>query len=119
MRRHSISGYALLMVLGLAWLVGQPGARSLSADQAGGLPGLEKRLAALEATVASLQKVNNSQAAKIAALTSRLQVVEAKTAAIRDDGTTYVITGRNVFIQDGSGNTDGGTGLGNLTIGYN
>jgi hypothetical protein len=55
----------------------------------------------------------------LASLNSRLQVVEAKTAPISVDGSGFTITGKNVFIQDGSGGTNGGTGLGNLTIGYN
>src|SRR5262249_44614356 len=112
MRKHGISGYGLLMVLGLAWLVGQPGVRSLSANQAGGLPALEQRVAALEALVKSLQQTNSGQAAEIAAL-------EAKTAPISVAGTNFMITGKNVFIVDGSGATDSGSGLGNLTIGYN
>src|SRR5262249_30921254 len=133
MRKHGILGYALLMVLGLAWLVGQPGVRSLSADQAGGLPALEKRVAALEALVKSLQQTNTSQAADIAALKNRLdqaevdltaldaglQAVEVKTAPISVVGTDFVITGKNVFIVDGSGATKSESGLGNLTVGYN
>src|SRR5262249_61624379 len=82
MRKHGISGYGLLMVLGLAWLVGQPGVRSLSADQAGGLPALEKRVAALEAMVKSLQQTNNSQAAEIAALNNGLDQAELELAAL-------------------------------------
>src|SRR5262249_5502588 len=119
MRKHGILGYGLLMILGLAWLVGQHGVRPLSADQPGGLPALEKRVAALETMVASLQQVNAGQAAEIASLKNRLTVVEAKTAPISVAGTDFVITGKNVFIQDGSGFTEGGTGLGNLTVGYN
>jgi hypothetical protein len=119
MRKHGISGYGLLMVLGLAWLVGQPGVRSLSADQAGGLPALEKRVAALEALVKSLQQTNSGQAAEIAALNARLLAVEGKTAPISVAGTDFVIAGKNVFIVDGSGATESDSGLGNLTIGYN
>jgi hypothetical protein len=55
----------------------------------------------------------------LAQLNARLQAVEAKTAPVVVDATTYSIVGRNVFIQDGSGRTDGATGLGNLTVGYN
>ena len=119
MRKHGISGYGLLMVLGLAWLVGQPGVRSLSADQAGGLPALEKRVAALEALVKSLQQPNSGQAAEIAALNARLLAVEGKTAPIGVAGTDFVIAGKNVFIVDGSGDTESHSGLGNLTVGYN
>jgi hypothetical protein len=107
------------MFLGLAWLVGQPGVRSLSADQAGGLPALEQRVAALEALVKSLQQTNTNQTAQITALSNRLLAVEAKTAPIGVAGNDFTITGKNVFIRDGSTQTDGGTGLGNLTIGYN
>jgi hypothetical protein len=131
MRKHGIQSHALLIILGLAWLVGE--ARPLSAQQTGGLPNLERRVAALEAKVNWLQQTNTSQAAQIAALQSRLVqdeatltslnaqllVVEAKTAPISVAGTDFMIIGKNVFIQDGSGQTDGGTGLGNLTIGYN
>src|SRR4051812_595092 len=53
MKKYGIPSYTLLIVLIVAWLVGQPGARPLAADQAGGLPALEKRVAALEATVKS------------------------------------------------------------------
>jgi hypothetical protein len=55
----------------------------------------------------------------LASLNARLNAVEAKTAPISVAGTSFIITGKNVFIQDGSGQTDGGTGLGNLTVGYN
>jgi hypothetical protein len=48
-----------------------------------------------------------------------LAALEQKTAPLSVSGTALVITGVNVFIQDGSGNTDSGSGLGNLTIGYN
>lgn len=133
MRKHNILGYGLLMVLGLAWFMGQPSVRSLSADQAGGLPALEKRAAALEAMVASLKEVDESQVAEIAALKVRLDqvetylaaldgglmVVEAKTAPIRVLGTEFQIIGKNVSILDGSGATESNTGLGNLIVGYN
>jgi hypothetical protein len=119
MRKHGISGYGLLMIVGLAWLVGQPGVRSLSADQAGGLPALEKRVAALEALVKSIQQTNGGQAAEIAALNARLLAVEGKTAPISVAGTDFVIAGKNVFIVDGSGATESDSGLGNLTVGYN
>jgi hypothetical protein len=126
MRRHGILGYGLLMVLGLSWLVSQPGVRSLSADQSGGLPALAQRVAALE-------QVNAGQAAEIAALKNRLiqaemelaaldaglMDVEAKTAPISVVGTEFQIIGKNVSILDGSGGTESNTGLGNLIVGYN
>jgi hypothetical protein len=119
MKNLGMRGYGLLIVLGVAWLVGRQGEPRLSADQGGGLPALETRVVALEAAVASLQQTNTSQAAQITALTTRLLAVEAKTAPISVAGTSFTITGKNVFIQDGSGATDSATGLGNLTIGYN
>jgi hypothetical protein len=133
MRTRGIPTYGLLAALALAWLVGQHGTRPLAADQAGGLPDLAKRVAALEATVASLQQANAAQAAQIAALKNRLDQdevelaaldagltdVEAKTAPIRVVGTEFQIIGTNVSILDGSGATESKTGLGNLIVGYN
>src|SRR5262245_48565656 len=112
MKKYGIPGYVVLIVLSVAWLVGQPGARPLSADQSGGLPDLERRVAALEAVVASLNQTNTDQSAQIAALKNRLDlaemelveldaglmVVEAKTEPISVAGTDFVITGTNVFI---------------------
>lgn len=119
MKRHRMYGYGLLMVIGLAWLVGQQGEHALSAPHTGGLPDLEKRVAALEAKINSLQQTIDSQSTQIAALDARLVAVEAKTAPISVAGTAFTISGKNVFIQDGSGNTQSNSGLGNLTIGYN
>lgn len=110
---------ALALAIALGWLGGAGAPRPLAAQQAGGLPALERRVAALEAAGAAQQQVNAGQASQITALNTRLLVVEGKTAPISVSATTYAITGRNVFILDGSGATDGGTGLGNLTIGYN
>jgi hypothetical protein len=131
MNKRGILDSTLLILLGLAWLMGQ--ARPLFAQQTGGLPDLAQRMTALEARVNTLQQTNTNQAAQIAALQSqllqdkatltalnaRLLVVEAKTAPISVVGTDFIITGKNIFIQDGSGQTNGNTGLGNLTIGYN
>jgi hypothetical protein len=74
--------------------------------------GLPARVAALEAQVAALKTADSGKQ-------TRLTAVEVKAAALSDDGTNFAITGRNVHIRDGSGITNGGTGLGNLTIGYN
>lgn len=52
-------------------------------------------------------------------LDARLTAVEAKTAPLSVAGSDFIITGKNVHVLDGSGFTDGGMGLGNLTIGYN
>ena len=103
----------------LVWLVGQLGQSPLIAQQTGGLPALEARLAALEAMVAALQEVNTNQADRIAALEARITQVEAKTSPISVAGTNFVITGKNVFIVDGSGATESSSGLGNLIVGYN
>jgi hypothetical protein len=132
MRRHGIHGYGLLMVLGLAWLVGQQ-ARPLSAQQTGGLPALERRVAALEAKVISLQQNNTDQTAEIVALKRRLGQVESKLAFVSVEGTDMVITGANLHLRNGLGATNGNpgdpfttdptmtlvNGTGNLTIGYN
>ncbi len=134
MKNYGTRGYGLLIVLGVAWLMGQQGVRPLSAEQAGGLPALERRVAALEAQNqgqaqqiallqnALVQETAARQAADTAlqnSLNARLLVVKAKTAPISVDGLAFTITGKNVFIQDGSGMTDSATGLGNLTVGYN
>ena len=103
----------------LVWLVAQPGARPLLADQRGGLPALEQRVAELEALVKSLQENNTSQVDQIAALNARLLAVEAKTAPISVADTDFMIIGKNVSIVDGSGATESSTGLGNLIVGYN
>ena len=50
---------------------------------------------------------------------ARIAALEAKTAPLSVVGDSFVITGKNVYIVDGSGTTDSDTGLGNLTIGYN
>jgi hypothetical protein len=58
----------------------------------------------------------------LTSLHNRLLVVEQKTAPVTVNGTEYVITGKNVSIVDGFGQTfdpNGPSGLGNLTIGYN
>jgi hypothetical protein len=73
--------------------------------QQGGLPDLDDRLTAVEGMVLAID--------------SALEAVEAKTAPLSVDGDDFIITGKNVHIRDGSGLTDGDTGLGNLTIGYN
>jgi hypothetical protein len=104
-----------------------------SAQQTGGLPALERRVAALEALVKSLQQTNTDQSNRIAALEKRLDQaetklaaldaglmgVQAKTAPISVAGNDFIVSGKNVFIQDGSGVTHSDTGLGNLTVGYN
>jgi hypothetical protein len=130
MRTRGIPTYGLLAALVLAWLVGQHGTRPLAADQAGGLPDLARRVAALEATIGSLQQTNAGQAADIAALKARLNQVEGKLAFVSVQGTEMYITGANLHIRNGLGATNGNpadpsdvtgvvNGLGNVTIGYN
>ena len=111
--------FRFAILLALAWLVAQLGQPPLAAQQKGGLSALEPRVAALEATLAALKEENISQAAAIATLEARVTQVEGKTAPISVTETTYTITGRNVFIVDGSGQTRNDSGLGNLTVGYN
>jgi hypothetical protein len=133
MKSYDMRAIGLLVLLGLAWFIGQPGARPVSAQQTGGLPALERRVAALEALVKALQGANTDQAAEIEALETRLdqaeadlaaldaglQAVEAKTAPISVAGADFVIAGKNVSIVDGSGATKSDSGLGTLTVGYN
>jgi len=53
-------------------------------------------------------------------LTDRVQELEAKLACLSKDGDNVVFEKCNVYIRDGSGQTDGAVnGLGNLIIGYN
>src|SRR5262245_8752902 len=106
MKDHGIRGYGLLIVLGLAWLVGQMGPRPLAAQQTGGLPALERRVAALEAMVASLQQTNTGQAAEIVALKQRLGEVEGKLAFVSVQGQEMYITGANLHIRNGLGATN-------------
>lgn len=132
MSRSNAARFWIVSVVLLAFAV-LGGPKNAFAQQTGGLPQLERRVAALESLVSTLAQTNADQAAKILALTARLdaaeaklasqntrvQNLEAKTAPIAVVGTQMTITGVNVFIQDGSGSTASNSGLGNLTIGYN
>ena len=94
--------------------------------QAGGLPALQTRVAALEAQ-------NTSQGQQIAALAGRVAALEAKTQYLTVSGTDTYFTGTNVHIRNGLGSTNGNpadpftldpddtavNGLGNLIVGYN
>ncbi|MBC8101398.1 MAG: hypothetical protein H7Z41_02260 [Cytophagales bacterium] len=74
---------------------------------------LTVRLSSLENQHAALYSVAiNSTLPKVTAL-------ENKTAPLTLSGTNLTLSGVNVRIVSGSGNTDDTTGLGNLTIGYN
>jgi hypothetical protein len=114
-----LRGFGFAILLGLAWLVGQLSQPTHAAPQTGGLPALERRVESLEAMVAELKKVNTDQAEEIAALGDLITAFEDKTASISVVGNDFMITGKNVFILDGSGDTKSTSGLGNLTIGYN
>ena len=95
-------------------------------SQAGGLPALQNRVAALEAQ-------NASQGQQIASLTGRVVALEAKTQYLTVSGTETYFTGTNVHIRNGLGSTNGNpddprtldpddtavNGLGNLIVGYN
>ena len=145
-RRWLAAGLCVL-ILGLVALAPKPSQSAASNSQQGGLPALDQRVTQLESLVAALQQSNSDQAGQIAALklradqdesalaaltlrvgqaesalaahAARVAAVEAKTAPISVVGTAFIITGKNVFIQDGSGATASTTGLGNLTVGYN
>ena len=56
----------------------------------------------------------------VAGLTSRVEALEAKLAHVSASGNDIVISGANLYVNDGSGTTDGPVnGLGNVVIGYN
>ena len=58
--------------------------------------------------------------AMVEALTSRVVALEAKLAHVTVEGNDITISGANLYVNDGSGTTDGPVnGLGNLVIGYN
>jgi hypothetical protein len=104
---------------------------------------LERRLAELELRVETISRRSRRRLAALAmaaglaaawaatpesraqfgltltGLNTRLQAVEAKTAPLSFDGTTLTISGANVQIVDGTGQTVSNSGLGNLTVGYN
>lgn len=98
------AGFALMAVTAALFL--SPASRQAIAQQTGGLPALEQRVAALEA--------------KVAALTATVNNIHSSPFTV--SGTDVTLTGYNLHIVSGSGATnDGGalTGLGNLIIGYN
>ena len=136
MKNRLFRGFYLLFAISLAWLVSQQLLRPISAQETGGLPALERRVAALEAKVNSQQTSIADLQAKLNAETSRAKAAEAElqtsvsalqalTAPLSLNGTDLTFTGVNVHIVSGSGRTDDGvgsggtlTGLGNLIIGY-
>jgi hypothetical protein len=127
----------VLMALAFSALAGMlllsPGSRNAVAQQAGGLPALEKRVAALEATITSLQ--NQVNHISLTPGPAGPQGPKGDTGAtgpmgpagtagaspfvLSGDGTTYVLSGYNLQIVDGTGQTPSLSGRGNLIIGYN
>ncbi len=112
--------------------------------QAGGLPALERKVAALEAQnqgqaqqISALQNALAQEAAARqaadAALAARVVVLEQKTQYLSVSGTETYFTGTNIHIRNGLGATNGNpadpnardaastqvNGLGNLIVGYN
>jgi hypothetical protein len=107
--------YLFDVTIGAAGPQGEPGARGDRgpAGEQGppgppGPPGPD-----VTAQIAQLQ-------ALVAGLTTRVVALEAKLAHVSVSGDDIVISGANLFVNDGSGTTDGPVnGLGNVVIGYN
>lgn len=73
-------------------------------------------------TIAKASEVNENFAdlvTAINALESKVAALETKLLAVTDDGTDFIITGRNVHIRNGGGSTWTANSLGNLILGYN
>jgi hypothetical protein len=104
--------YLFDVTIGAVGPEGAPGAKGDRGDPgppgAPGLPGPD-----VTAQIAELQ-------ALVAELTSRVAALEAKLAHVTVSGNDMVISGANLYVNDGSGGTDGPVnGLGNVVIGYN
>lgn len=120
------------------------GAQNGNSAQAGGLPALEKRVAALEAQnqsqgqqiIALQTSLAQERSARMAAdtlLAARATTLETKTQYLSVQGSETYFTGTNVHIRNGLGATNGNpadpralasnatqvNGLGNLIVGYN
>ena len=121
---------APLSLLALLLLAPAP---DVGAQQTGGLPEIEKRLAALSALtgsqsvqIAALQAALSAEAASRLALAARVAVLESRTqdmSRLVDPNTgqdTVRFTAVNVQIVNGTGTRDAPVnGLGNLIVGYN
>ena len=156
-RRRSRGMMVLAFLTLLCVLLASPGSRRAIAQQAGGLPALADRVAALEAKVRDLQKqINNisltpgpvgpqgpagsagpagpqgpvgpqgpqgdtgaTGPAGPAGPQGSTGPAGASPFVLSDDGTTYVLSGYNLQIVDGTGSTGSSSGKGNLIIGYN
>jgi hypothetical protein len=137
-------GRSIAVWCGLVCLLSNPESVALFAQQSGGLPSLEARVAALEMLLgekseeiadlwAALQTEREARLAAEAALASRASAVETKTHYMSVLGTETYFTGTNVHIRNGLGSTNGNpsdpratqpalsvvNGLGNLIVGYN
>jgi hypothetical protein len=114
----------LLLLVGLLAAGPQTG-RAQGTTQQGGLPTLEQRVAALESRATADQAKIAALESKVADLQSQINTIKLtpEKIAILDamslSGTELTITGVNVRIVNGLGNTRSVNGLGNLTIGYN
>lgn len=143
------SAGSLFVVCGFALLLVAPGAFSQGESQAGGLPGLERRVALMESKIGQLEQENEELWAAIgeleaalaqevadrtagdAALDARADALEDKTQFMSVMGTDTLFIGTNIVLQNGLGSTNGNpgdpsstsdaqvNGLGNLMIGYN
>ncbi|HEX8237574.1 MAG TPA: hypothetical protein VF600_16575 [Abditibacteriaceae bacterium] len=126
------NGFALLLSAVLVGCLAAP-ARVVHAAPSAPSPKLKlsdaeiaARLEALEAAVATLQGIVTAQSAQItaqsaenAAQSAQITALLAKTAPVTVTGTDYIIRGVNVYVVDGTGDTESVSGLGNLTVGYN
>jgi hypothetical protein len=104
--------YLFDVTIGAAGPQGEPGAkgdRGPAGEQGPpGPPGPD-----VTAQIAQLQVL-------VAGLTSRVEALEAKLAHVSVSGNDIVVSGANLYVNDGSGSTDGPVnGLGNVVIGYN
>lgn len=144
MRPQAIGSVVIGLAFGLFAVLATANPIRLSAQQTGGLPALERRLAALElALTKKTQEITALQAALAAekaareaadtALATRASALEDKTRFMSTSDTETYFTGTNVHILNGLGATNGNpddprtlnpdatdvNGLGNLIIGYN
>jgi hypothetical protein len=131
-RRFRICGGLALAVVAASVLLGSRA--PVTAQQTGGLPALQARVATLEAQVAALStQLDNIQLTPgpvgpqgpkgdpgAAGPTGPAGPAGASPFVLSGDGTTYVLSGYNLQVVSGSGATAGAVnGLGNLIIGYN
>jgi hypothetical protein len=144
MRPQTIARAVAFSALGLIVVLATARPRPLTAQQSGGLPALERRVAALEsALIEKSQEIGALRAALVAekaarvaadtALANRAEALEGKTRYMSTSGTETYFTGTNLHVLNGLGATNGNpndpralgpdetnvNGLGNLIIGYN